>query len=96
VLEEVENAIVGYLREWDQRRSLEAAAASSRKAADLANNLYTRGLTNFLDVLEAERTFYEADRRRVESEAAVTVRLVALYKALGGGWEIERDEQAKR
>jgi len=94
-LEEVENAIVAYLREWDQRRAREAAAASSRKAAELATNLYSRGLTNFLDVLEAERDLYDAERRRVESEAAVTVRLVALYKALGGGWEIERDAQAK-
>lgn len=87
--EEVENALVGYLREWDQRRSLEAASSSSRKSVELANDLYRRGLTGFLDVLEAERVLYDAERRRVESESAVAFRVVTLYKALGGGWELE-------
>lgn len=86
--EEVENAIVAYLREWDERRSLEKASVESRKSVELAGDLYRKGLTSFLDVLEAERTLYDAERRRVESEAAVTLKVVALYKALGGGWEI--------
>ena len=78
--EEVENALVGYLRRWDQHRSREAAAASGRRSVALASDLYRKGLTGFLDVLEAERVLYEAEQRRVESEAAIAVSVVALYK----------------
>lgn len=88
-LEEVENALVQYLREWDHRRSLEASTAAGRKSVELAGNLYQNGLTSFLDVLEAERTLHDAERRLAESEAAVSLNIVALYKALGGGWEVE-------
>jgi outer membrane protein, multidrug efflux system len=87
--EEVENALVGVLRQWDQHRSRETAAASGRRSVALASDLYRKGLTGFLDVLESERVLYEAEQRRVESEVAIAVNVVALYKALGGGWELE-------
>ena len=88
-LEEVENAIVNYLRSWDHRRSLETAAAAAKKSVELAGNLYSNGLTSFLDVLEAERGLYDSEQRLAESEASVSLYMVALYKALGGGWENE-------
>jgi outer membrane protein TolC len=86
-LEEVENALVGYLREWDHRRALEAAAAAGRKSVALADYLYRKGLTDFLDVLDAERALHDAELDLAESEAASSLTVVALYKALGGGWE---------
>ncbi|MBV8879119.1 MAG: efflux transporter outer membrane subunit [Planctomycetaceae bacterium] len=90
-LEEVENALVGYLREWDHRRSLERAVSAGRKSVALATSLYQNGLTGFLDVLEAEQGLYDSERRLAESDAAVALKVVALYKALGGGWETERE-----
>jgi outer membrane protein, multidrug efflux system len=86
-LEDVENALVDYLREWDHRRALEAAAAAGRKSVDLADQLYRSGLTNFLDVLDAERGLYEAELDLAQSEVASSLSVVSLYKALGGGWE---------
>jgi multidrug efflux system outer membrane protein len=88
-LEDVENALVNYLREWDHRRSLEAAAAAGRKSVALADDLYRKGLTDFLDVLDAERALYDAELDLAESEAASSLNMVALYKALDGGWESE-------
>lgn len=88
-LEEVENALVNYFREWDHRRSLEAAATAGRKSVALADDLYRKGLTNFLDVLDAERDLYDAELELAESEATSSLTVVALYKALGGGWETE-------
>ena len=88
-LEEVENAIVGYLREADTRRSLEAAAAAGRRSVDLADDLYRKGLTDFLDVLDAERALYDSERQLAESEAAASLSVVSLYKALGGGWALQ-------
>jgi len=48
---------------------------------------YTKGLTNFLDVLDAQRSLYTAEDSLVQNKAAVDIDLITLYKALGGGWE---------
>lgn len=88
-LEEVENALVAYLREWDHRRALESAAAAGRKSVALADELYRKGLTDFLDVLDAERELYAAELELAASETTASLNVVALYKALGGGWEHE-------
>jgi outer membrane protein, multidrug efflux system len=54
-LEEVENALVGYLREGERRRSLEAAVAAGLRALALSEDLQKQGLASFLDVLTAQR-----------------------------------------
>jgi len=86
-LEDVENGLVAYLREADRRRLLEAAVAADRKSVELADDLYRKGLTSFIDVLDAQRALYLAQAELAKSQAQVTLELVALYKALGGGWE---------
>lgn len=87
-LEEVENALVAYAREQDRRQSLREAVAANRRAVEIGNELFIRGLANFLDVLESERSLFASESQLDQSEAAVSANLVALYKALGGGWEI--------
>jgi NodT family efflux transporter outer membrane factor (OMF) lipoprotein len=86
-LEDVENALVAYLREGERRKSLEAAVAANLKAVALADDLYRKGLTSFIDVLDAQRALYGTQADLGRSTAEVTLDLVALYKALGGGWE---------
>jgi outer membrane protein TolC len=58
----------------------------------MARQLYDRGLTAFLDVLEAQRNLFISEDALVQSEATVSTNLVALYKALGGGWEASSNE----
>jgi len=65
---------------------LQAAAQLSREAAQLAKELYTRGLADFLSVLDAQRQQLAIEDDLVQSDTAVVTDLVALYKALGGGW----------
>ncbi|RPH36693.1 MAG: efflux transporter outer membrane subunit, partial [Planctomycetota bacterium] len=86
-LEDVENALVAYLREGERRTALAAAVAADRKSVELADDLYRKGLTSFIDVLDAQRALYIAQSELARSQAQVTLDLVALYKALGGGWE---------
>ena len=53
----------------------------------LANELYKNGLGDFLNVLEAQRTKLNAQEQVVVAQRQVSLDLVKLYKALGGGWE---------
>jgi len=85
-LEETENALTAYGREQERRERLQVAAQASRQAAQLANELYTRGLADFLSVLDAQRQQLGIEDDLAQSDTAVVTNLVALYKALGGGW----------
>ncbi|MGH9846693.1 MAG: TolC family protein, partial [Blastocatellia bacterium] len=85
-LEEVENSLTSYEREREQRAQLEKAVASNRRSVELSRELYIAGLSDFLSVLEAQNALYASENQLAQSEAAVAINLVALYKALGGGW----------
>jgi multidrug efflux system outer membrane protein len=85
-LEETENALTAYGREQERRERLQAAARASRESTHLANELYTRGLADFLSVLDAQRQQLAIEDDLAQSDTAVVTNLVALYKALGGGW----------
>lgn len=86
-LEEVENRIVSFMQVQSRRESLEKATASNQRAVDLSNDLYKAGIRDFLNVLDSQRALYDSQDALVQSELAVTTNLIALYKALGGGWE---------
>ena len=87
-LEETENALVAYGHEKDREEKLVASVEASRQAMLLANELYTRGLSDFLSVLDAQRQQLVAEDDLAQSDTIVVTDLVALYKALGGGWDV--------
>jgi NodT family efflux transporter outer membrane factor (OMF) lipoprotein len=86
---EVEDALVAYSKEQQRHKSLTEAVAASQLAVQMADERYHRGLTMFLDVLQTQQTLYQTQRNLVDSEAQLSTDLVALYKALGGGWQTE-------
>jgi len=86
-LQEVEDALVAYANEQTRRRSLAESVAANERATELAKNLYSQGLADFLTVLDAQRSLYAQQDLLSQSDRAVTEDLIALYKALGGGWE---------
>jgi outer membrane protein TolC len=85
-VEDVENALSSYTRELRRIEALRAAVAANRRALDLATERYTGGLENFLSVLDAQRAVYAAEDGVAQSETNAMVSLIAVYKALGGGW----------
>lgn len=87
-LEEVEDALVAYTHEQVRRRTLTTAVEANQRAVELANERYTKGLGDFLNVLEAQRALYISEDQLVQSERAVVSNLIVLYKAIGGGWEV--------
>jgi NodT family efflux transporter outer membrane factor (OMF) lipoprotein len=86
-VEETENALAAYRRERERNASLAAAVSASRQAVTLARELYLAGLGDFLSVLEAQRSQFSAEDELERSDTALRRNVVALYKALGGGWE---------
>ena len=87
-LEDVETHLARYAEEQIRRDSLDAATESSKRTVVLAQVLYDKGLDDFLTVLDAERTLTQVEDQLVVSETKVVLQLIALYKALGGGWEV--------
>ena len=84
-LEETEGALVDFGREQARRQFLEESSQASRKAAALARQRYDNGATDFLSVLDAERTMLEAEDRLATSQTRTATALVSVYKALAGG-----------
>jgi multidrug efflux system outer membrane protein len=85
-LEEVENALVAYVEEQIRRASLSEAADAAKQALELAQYKYQTGLTDFITVLDAQRSLLTYEEQLAQSAGSITSNLVRLYKALGGGW----------
>jgi NodT family efflux transporter outer membrane factor (OMF) lipoprotein len=85
-LQEVEDSLGDLVHEQVRRERLAAAADAAAQAADLSLQLYTAGLRDFRDTLDAQRSLLTLQDSLAISEAAVSTDLVRLYKALGGGW----------
>ncbi|NJD62145.1 MAG: efflux transporter outer membrane subunit [Deltaproteobacteria bacterium] len=88
-LEEVQDALVAYSQEQERRDRLNDAVRHSRLAVDLSAEQYKAGLVDFLAVLDAQRNLYAEEDRLAGSETEVVTDLIALYRALGGGWAAE-------
>lgn len=89
-LKEVEDALSRL--DADRRRlaQLRAAAQAARDAADTTTVRYRHGLVPFLEVLEVRQSWLTAQDAVAQAEAAAAQDAVALYKALGGGWDERR------
>ncbi|HMN46453.1 MAG TPA: efflux transporter outer membrane subunit [Povalibacter sp.] len=83
---EIENALAAYAAEQRRHQELAQVVAASRDAYEIAHVRYEHGLVNYLVDLDAHRSLLQAERAFSESRTQIGVRLVALYKALGGGW----------
>ena len=86
-LKDVETALVAYAKQQETRKSLSAAVVENRRAVDLATQLYLAGRSDFLNVTTAQRNLFVTEDALSQSTRTVDTNLVALYKALGGGWE---------
>ncbi|MGD1083282.1 MAG: efflux transporter outer membrane subunit [Verrucomicrobiota bacterium] len=86
-LQGVESALVAFSREWDHRQSLTRAVQYNQQALAVSLLLYQQGLSDFLSVLDAERSLFGAQSALSSSKQSISTDLVTLYQALGGGWD---------
>lgn len=94
-IQEVENALVASQKEQEHRRCLKAAVEANRKATDIATQLYVEGNTDFLNVISAQQSLFSSEDSLVQSTSTMATELIALYKALGGGWEEQAPAETK-
>jgi len=83
---EVDDAAVGFATNREQIPILEEAVKAAQRSLAIANLQYREGLANFERVLDSQRTLFSQQERLVNNQGSVAQSLVALYKAMGGGW----------
>ena len=86
-VQEVDTTITAYAAQQDRLRNLGDALAASQRAVSLAQQRYDRGLTDYLNVVDAQRQEYDLAAQYASAQMAAAENFVALYKGLGGGWE---------
>jgi NodT family efflux transporter outer membrane factor (OMF) lipoprotein len=84
---EVDGATDSFSAQQARVQSLHEALAAGQRAVDLANARYNRGLTDYLNVVDAQREFYAIEQQDVSAQTAAAEQFVQLYRALGGGWQ---------
>lgn len=87
-VQEVEDALAGYSGQRSRYLNLPQAVDASQRAYRLAQDRYDKGLTDFLNVLDAQRQLYVLEDEAALSQQELLVQLVALYRALGRGWDV--------
>lgn len=87
-LEEIKTALSNYSNELERRDILKTSAGASAEAAKFAKQRFNAGLDSFIDYLSADNTLLESENLLARSEISAATSLIAVYKALGGGWEI--------
>jgi multidrug efflux system outer membrane protein len=85
-LQEVENFLVAVRTDRDQVVAQQTQVDALRRALHLATVRYEEGISNYLDVLDAERSLFTAELSLTQAQLQQLVDIVQLYKALGGGW----------
>jgi len=86
-VEDVDSSMADYAAQQDRLQRLGEAMVAGDRAVELANQRYDRGLTDFLNVVDAERQLYDLQRQYVAAQIGEGEAFVRLYKSLGGGWQ---------
>jgi NodT family efflux transporter outer membrane factor (OMF) lipoprotein len=95
-VQEVDTALDAYSAEQDRLTNLGEAMLAAQRAVDLSTERYDRGLTDFLNVVDAERQFYDLQEQYAAAQVAQGEQFVQLYKSLGGGWQNYQNVPAVR
>jgi NodT family efflux transporter outer membrane factor (OMF) lipoprotein len=87
---EVDDAAVGFAKTREQIALLAEAVKAAQRSLDIANIQYREGLTDFQRVIDSQRTLFSQQDQLVTGRGNLTQNLIAIYKAMGGGWEAGR------
>jgi NodT family efflux transporter outer membrane factor (OMF) lipoprotein len=86
-VQDADTAIARFQAQEQRLKDLTDAIDASQRAVELAQQRYDRGMTDFLNVVDAERQLYNLEDQYTASQQSAADAFIYLYKALGGGWE---------
>ena len=87
---EVDDAAIAYVKSLEQVDLLERGQVAAQRSLDIANIQYREGMADFERVLDAQRSLFSQQERVVSNSGNVVSSLIAVYKAMGGAWDISR------
>ncbi|NPD22231.1 efflux transporter outer membrane subunit [Corallococcus sp. AB004] len=90
--QEVADALTGFIHSQQAMTFQQAAVKSAQRSVELAVVQYREGAVDYQRVLDAQRSLLEQQNNLAQTSSNIATNLVALYKALGGGWEVRRDQ----
>jgi len=90
-VQDVDTALDAYAAQQERLKDLGLALLAGQRAVELATERYNRGLTDYLNVVDAERQYYDIQEQYVSAQIAQGEQFVQLYKSLGGGWQNYQD-----
>jgi len=95
-VQQVDTSLAAYAAQQARMEKLSTALMAGERAVELATQRYNRGLTDFLNVVDAEREFYDLQDQYASAQVSQGEHFVQLYKSLGGGWQNYQDVPAIR
>jgi outer membrane protein TolC len=90
--QEVEDGLIGFLRAQEQTVFEQRAVTSAQRAVELSIIQYREGATDYQRVLDAQRSLLQQQNALAQARSSVVTNLIAVYKALGGGWEARQGQ----
>ena len=90
--QEVEDALAGFVNAQQAQVFQQNAVAASKRSVELSLVQYREGATDYQRVLDAQRSLLQEQNTLAQQTSSVATSLVALYKALGGGWELREGQ----
>jgi multidrug efflux system outer membrane protein len=85
----VSDALVEIRRRQEFRQQQELLVAALADASQVAQLRYEGGVSSYLEVLDTERQYFDAEIQLVQAKRDESASVVQLYRALGGGWQTE-------
>ena len=92
-LQDTESALISYSESLTTTYQRKESTQRYRKITDLSSDRYQTGLIGLIEYINSQRQLIAAEQSQLESDTFVLVDLIALYKALGGGWEPQETEE---
>jgi len=90
--EEVEDGLTGFLKAREASELQAVAAQRAQRSVDLSIIQYREGAADYQRVLDAQRSLLQEQNTLANTTSSVAADLIALYKALGGGWELRQGQ----
>jgi NodT family efflux transporter outer membrane factor (OMF) lipoprotein len=86
--QEVEDALIGFLKNQEALVSYQKSVAAAQRSVEIARAQYREGAVDYQRVIDTERVLLQQETNLTETRSSIATNLIALYKALGGGWEL--------